>query len=90
MKMRPLAISLLLCALLTLPVSALSSQDFKRGSLSGITAEADGSLLITDVFHKVVWQVKNGEVSRFAGATGVADPSGEPTGLYHDGDADKA
>ena len=51
---------------------------------SGITAMEDGTLLITDVYNKVVWQVKGGTSSVYAGGGTVAGPYGQPVGGYND------
>lgn len=51
---------------------------------SGITAGEDGALLITDVYNKVIWQVKGGSSSVCAGGETVADPYGQPVGGYND------
>ncbi len=84
-----LALALTLCMALCIPASALSADDFKHGRLSGVTA--DGSaMLVTDTYNKVVWRVEGDKVTQYAGAIGVADVSGEPIGVYHDGAIDKA
>lgn len=51
---------------------------------SGIAAMADGSLLVTDTYHKVIWQVVNGKSTVYAGGTTAEDPYGEPMGGYND------
>ena len=54
---------------------------------SGIIMGKDGSLLVTDTYNKVVWQVEpsDGTCSVFAGGETVADIYGEPVGGYNDG-----
>lgn len=76
--------------LLSIPVSALSTEDFKQGRLSGIAAAEDGTLLISDTYNKVLWRVEGDTVSQFAGVIGTPGLSGEPTGAYHDDTTDKA
>ena len=53
---------------------------------SGIAAMADGSLLVTDTYGKLVWRVQNGISTVYAGGTTVEDPYGEPVGGYNDAD----
>lgn len=50
----------------------------------GIAAMADGSLLITDQYNKVIWRVADGKSTPFAGADTTEDPYGRPVGGYHD------
>lgn len=51
---------------------------------SGVAEMKDGSLLITDVYNRVVWRVVNGKSSLYAGADTVEDVYGQPVGGYHD------
>lgn len=51
---------------------------------AGIAAMGDGSFLITDTYEKVIWRLKDGESSRYAGGETVEDPYGEPLGGYND------
>lgn len=44
----------------------------------------DGSMLVTDTYHKVVWNVKDGASTLYAGQFATADMYGEPIGGYHD------
>ena len=90
MKKKIFPLLLALCMALSLPVSALSAEDFKGGQLSGIAEAPDGALLVTDVFNKVVWRVADGKVTQYAGAISAAGVSGEPAAVYHDGAIDKA
>lgn len=51
----------------------------------GLAAMADGSLLVTDGYNKVVWRVSNGRRSLlYAGSDTVEDVYGQPVGGYHD------
>lgn len=50
----------------------------------GIAAMADGSLLVTDTYNKVVWQVANGKSVIYAGGSTVEDLYGQPIGGYND------
>ena len=56
----------------------------------GILALDDGSLLVTDAYNKVVWQVKDGVSQVYAGAETVQDLYGEPLGGYNDAERDKS
>lgn len=51
---------------------------------SGIAAMEDGSLLITDTYDKVIWRVKDGASTLYAGGETVEDPYGQPMGGYND------
>ena len=51
---------------------------------SGIAAMADGSLLITDTYGKLVWHVQDGVSTVYAGSNTVEDSYGEPVGGYND------
>ena len=50
----------------------------------GVAAMADGSLLVTDGYNKVIWRVADGKSIPYAGADTVEDPYGQPVGGYHD------
>jgi len=56
---------------------------------SGIAAAPDGSLLVTDLYNKQVWQVKDGVCTSFAGSETQADIYGQPQGGYKDGALNK-
>lgn len=51
---------------------------------SGIAAAGDGTLLVTDLYNKVIWQIKGGTGSVYAGGQTVTDPYGRPVGGYND------
>lgn len=51
---------------------------------SGIAAMEDGSLLITDTYDKVIWRMKDGVSTVYAGGETVEDPYGQPMGGYND------
>lgn len=61
-----------------------------RGEISenlganGIAVSSDGTLMVTDLYQKKIWQITNGKAVVFAGGDTVKDPSGEPQGGYHD------
>ncbi len=55
-----------------------------QGTPAGLAVSKDGTLLVTDDFNKVVWEVKNGEVTVLAGHSGPKDGHGEPLGGYND------
>lgn len=90
MKKRIIPLLLALSLAFSVPVFALNAEDFKQGQLSGVTSAADGAMLVTDTFNKVIWRVKDDKVTQYAGTISVADLSGEPTAVYHDAVADKA
>ena len=91
MKKRMLPLLLALVLLLSVSAAAAGTQEFRQGNFSGLAAGPEGTLLVTDVYNKIVWQVSGPEEAvPFAGAIPVADLSGEPEGVYLDGPADKA
>ena len=91
MKKRIIPLLLALGLLLSVSAAAVGSDEFLQGNFSGITAGPGGTLLVTDVFNKIVWQVSgDGTPASYAGAIPVEDLSGEPEGVYHDGPADTA
>lgn len=51
---------------------------------SGVAEMKDGSLLVTDMYNRVIWRVVNGKSSPYAGADTVEDVYGQPIGGYHD------
>lgn len=50
----------------------------------GVVAMADGSLLVTDTYNRLVWRVADGKSTICAGGDTVEDPYGQPVGGYHD------
>ena len=88
MKKRLPALLLALLLLLALPVSAAEPGEEK--ALSGICVTADGTVLVSDTFNKVLWSAEGESFTPFAGKIGAADLSGEPVGSYFDAAADKA
>jgi len=53
-------------------------------SPSGIAADRDGSLLVTDVYHKQIWRVLRRASENYAGGATVEDLYGRPLGGYND------
>lgn len=51
---------------------------------SGLAAMEDGSLLVTDTYNRVIWRVKDGASSIYAGGSTVEDLYGRPVGGYND------
>ena len=92
MRKKAILSLLLACVLLTGTVSAAwSPVDFSGGSLSGIVATENGSLLVSDVFNKVVWRVHaDGSVEQAVGQISIPGLDGEPIGKYDDGTLDTA
>ncbi len=64
-------------------ISAVSAMD-RMCQPSGAAVMADGSLLVTDTYNKVIWQVKDGVSTVYAGGETVADLYGQPIGGYND------
>lgn len=56
---------------------------------SGITITPDGDILVTDTYHKVIWQIRDGASTIFAGGESVKSLYGEPTGGYYDSSIDQ-
>ena len=54
------------------------------GRPCGTTVTEEGSLLITDVYNKVIWEVRGDDTTLFAGKITAEDVRGEPIGGYHD------
>ncbi len=57
---------------------------------SGIALDRDGSLLVTDVYHKQVWHVLRRASESYAGGATVQDLYGRPVGGYNDADLDNS
>lgn len=93
--MRRKGLAVLLAAALVLSLApaaawgaeAEAEEALTLGAPSGVIVLEDGSLLVTDVFNKVVWSVKGGKAAIYAGRIGVKDIYGEPVGGYADGTA---
>jgi len=60
---------------------------FASGRFSGLTAAADGTILLTDAWNKVLWTADG---ARFAGAVPAPDAAGVPQGVCADGTAETA
>ncbi len=87
MTKRVSALLLALCLVLALPAFAASDgESFEQARLSGLCA-ADGALVATDTYNKVVWRIENGKATILAGVVGKPDVTGEPVGAYRDGAA---
>ncbi len=56
----------------------------------GLALDKDGSLLVTDTYHKCVWRVKDGQAVRIAGAETAGDLYDEPMGSYVDAEPEKS
>ena len=92
LKKRILPLLLALCLVLGVSAAAAAGPDeYRAGNFSGLAAAPDGTLLVTDVYNKIIWQVTAGrDPVPFAGVIPVPDLSGEPEGVYLDGPADAA
>ena len=51
---------------------------------SGIFPTADGGFMVTDTYARVIWKVKDGQCTLYAGGGSATDPYGQPVGGYHD------
>jgi len=81
MKKKTIIALCLACILLTGRAAAWSPVEFSGGSPSGILEEEDGSLLVSDVYNRVVWRIdRDGGVERAAGQIGVPALDGRPIG----------
>lgn len=89
--MKKQMIALLLSAVLmtSTAFAAWSPVDFHGGSLSGIVADGE-TLLVSDVFNKVVWRVTDDGVQQAVGQIGIPGLNGEPLGKYDDGTLETA
>lgn len=56
----------------------------------GIAVLKDGSVLVADTRNHLIRQVKNGEVSTYAGLMLDAEDNGTPEGAWHDGAKEEA
>lgn len=50
----------------------------------GVAEMEDGTLLVTDVYNKIIWRVDSRKSTPYAGADTVEDVYGQPIGGYHD------
>ena len=90
MKKKSFAALVLACIMLMGTASAAwSPVDFAGGSLSGIVSDGK-SVLVSDVFNKVVWRITGDEVEQAVGQISVPGLNGEPIGKYDDGTLDTA
>jgi len=64
-------------------LSTFSAMNIMCGP-NGIALDSDGSLLVTDVYHKQIWRVLDRASENFAGAETVLDLYGQPIGGYND------
>lgn len=74
---------------------SLSAQDVSLLALgegdvspSGIALAEDG-LVLTDLYSRKVWQLRDGRLELLAGGDTAPDVNGQPVGGYHDGPADR-
>lgn len=56
---------------------------------NGIVTDGDGGFLITDLYGKKIWRVKNNKSDIYVGADSVLDRYGEPVGGYNDASFDE-
>ncbi len=61
-----------------------------QGEPSGLAVMKDGTVLVTDTYNKVIWQVKDGKTSILTGQISPENEYGEPVGGYSDTTLDKA
>lgn len=90
MKKRIITLLLSAAMMVTTAFGAWSPVDFHGGALSGIVEDGD-TLLVSDVFNKVVWRVtEDGTVEQAVGQIGIPGLNGEPLGKYDDGTLETA
>lgn len=53
----------------------------------GIAVMEDGSILLTDVFNRVIWRMNGGKLTLYAGRIAAAGLHNQPSGGYGDGAA---
>ena len=59
------------------------------GSISpGGIARAEDGLVLTDLYNRKVWKLRDGKLELLAGGDTAPDVNGQPVGGYHDGPAD--
>ena len=66
-------------------LSSVSAMDVMCAP-SGIAAMSDGTILVTDTYHKRLWRVREGVGEVYAGGATSAGLYGEPVGGYNDGE----
>lgn len=86
-RISTMLLTLFLCGQLCLSASAATPTTITP---SGLLALSDGSLLVTDVHNKAIWQQTKDGFVRLAGSQGVNDAMGIPVGGYVDGKAENA
>ena len=89
MKKRVFALILCLCMLSVPTVRAADSvtaeDDYPRYAPSGLFYQTkDNTLIVSDVWNKVLWTWRDGKYTALAGETGVKGLDGEPVGVYND------
>lgn len=79
--------ALLLYNYLTLMPSGRTAIDTldKACRPQGVTLMEDGSMLLTDVFNRVIWRVSDGKLTLYAGRVTASGLHNQPSGGYHDG-----
>ena len=89
MKRMILALALAFCLALGLSMPcdarAVDGAEIPQGALSGLAIAPDGSLLVCDSFHKLLWQIGGGSARPYAGTIPPPDDHGEPRGYLRDG-----
>ncbi len=92
MKKKIFALLLALCLLCTQGVLAAgeeaetepAGETYIDADLTGVCVTEDGTVLASDAWSKVVWDLTGKSPERYAGRVSVADLSGEPMGRYYD------
>lgn len=68
---------------------AVSLLPLGQGDIApGGIARAGDDLVLTDLYNRKVWTVRNGTMELLAGGDTAPDVNGQPVGGYHDGPAD--
>jgi len=91
MKKRLIAIALVLALLLAAAPMAFAAETsaYLDAMPSGLAADGN-SLLVTDLFNKVIWRVTGGKAELMAGKIAGVDASGVPAGACVDGSLTEA
>lgn len=69
----------------TASISEMSGMDVMCAP-GGAAVMEDGTILVTDVYYKLLWKVKDGVSEIYAGGDTVKNIYGEPVGGYNDAD----
>ena len=89
MKRKLISLILAVFMLFSVSASAMYAGDYQNGRLSGLYMLSDGSMLVTDVYNKVLWHADRDKATIAAGNINIADISGEPIAYYYDSSVER-